>query len=736
MLVYTCTLVGTGKLCELVNLCSEGVVFDSDFVGLNSCYNAVLKSEGHCTGVDGGAVLNTRCNDGSLCDKKRNCLSLHVGSHEGTVCVVVFKEGDHGCCNRYHHLGSYIEKVYAVALDLDYFLTVTAGYTLGLDSSVFIQGLCGLCDDILVFEVCRHVADFVCHNACGLVYYSVRSLDKSVVIYLGIGCEIGYKTDVGSFRSLYGAQTAVVAVMYISDLKVCSVSGQTAGAQSRHTAFVSQLGKGVGLIHELREGRGAEELLDDSRHGSCVDERLRCDCGYVVSCHSLTDYALHTGKAHSELILKELADRTQTAVAQMVDIVLLADTHGEVVYIVDCCENIVGNYVLGNEFFGVGFDGFQKLVAAVLLHELGEHTESYLLVYSQSALIAGHEVGKLDHAVGEYNNFFSVDIEYCSVYADLFKLLSLLSCENIAGRSENFTCSRIDNGLSQLFAAETLPDGQLLVELVSSDHGEVISLGIKEKSVYKALRAVECRRLSGTELFVYLDDGVLICLDGGILFESVDYAVIFAEELFDLGVCRNTDSSYERCDGYLLVLVYTNIEYIVDVCLVLDPCTSVRYDSGSIGNLLGSVIVEVIVCSGGSDYLGDDDALCAVDDKGTSLGHALEISHVDLLLLYLLCLLIAESDANPERRRICGVSLLALRHAVLGRIVQSIVQKSQLKVARVVGDDSDIAEDLFEALFNKPLVGLFLNLDEIRHLQNFIYFRKTSAGFTAALDLF
>ena len=41
------------------------------------------------SGVNGGLIGHTGIYYSGLCRQKRNCLTLHVGSHEGTVCVVV-----------------------------------------------------------------------------------------------------------------------------------------------------------------------------------------------------------------------------------------------------------------------------------------------------------------------------------------------------------------------------------------------------------------------------------------------------------------------------------------------------------------------------------------------------------------------------------------------------------------------------------------------------------------------
>ncbi len=80
---------------------------------------------------------------------------------------------------------------------------------------------------------------------------AVGSLDEAVLVDLGVGGQIGDQTDVGAFRRLDGAHTAVVGVVNVSDLEVGAVTAQTAGAQSGQTALVGQLSQGVVLIHEL-----------------------------------------------------------------------------------------------------------------------------------------------------------------------------------------------------------------------------------------------------------------------------------------------------------------------------------------------------------------------------------------------------------------------------------------------------------------------------------------------------
>ena len=75
-------------------------------------------------------MLDAGGDDRCLGGHKGNCLTLHVRAHQSTVCVVVFEERDHCCCNGYHHAGADIDIIDALTVDLDDLVTVTAGDTL------------------------------------------------------------------------------------------------------------------------------------------------------------------------------------------------------------------------------------------------------------------------------------------------------------------------------------------------------------------------------------------------------------------------------------------------------------------------------------------------------------------------------------------------------------------------------------------------------------------------------
>ena len=138
---------------------------------------------------------------------------------------------------------------------------------------------------------------------------------------------------------------------------------------------MSKLCKRVRLIHELRERRRAEELSDCNHYGANVDKSLRSDLIFIflsLNCHSLSDNSLHSCKTDSELILKQLAYGTDSSVAEMVYIVNIADSLGQAVDIVNGCEYIVNDDVLGNKVVAA-LSHFGKQGFSVIKEELAPH---------------------------------------------------------------------------------------------------------------------------------------------------------------------------------------------------------------------------------------------------------------------------------------------------------------------------------------------------------------------------
>ena len=132
------------------------------------------------------------------------------------------------------------------------------------------------------------------------------------------------QADIRTFRRLDRADAAVMGRMHVAHLEAGALARQTARPKRREAALMRDLRQRVGLVHELRQLRGAEELAHRGGRGLGVDQVLRHHRVDIDRAHALLDGALHAQQADAILILHQLADRAHPAVAEMVDVVDLA----------------------------------------------------------------------------------------------------------------------------------------------------------------------------------------------------------------------------------------------------------------------------------------------------------------------------------------------------------------------------------------------------------------------------
>ena len=111
--------------------------------------------------------------------------------------------------------------------------------------------------------------------------------------------------------------------MDVAHLDRRALPGEAAGAERREPPPVREPGERVRLVHELRELRGAEELLQRRDHGPDVDDRLRRDRVDVLRRHPLADDALHPVEPDAERLLDQLAGRPKPPVAEVLVLVEL-----------------------------------------------------------------------------------------------------------------------------------------------------------------------------------------------------------------------------------------------------------------------------------------------------------------------------------------------------------------------------------------------------------------------------
>jgi len=132
--------------------------------------------------------------------------------------------------------------------------------------------------------------------------------------------------------------------MHVSYFETGTLARQSTRSECRDTPLMGETRKRVGLVHELGELAGAEELLDGCYDRPNVDERLRRDLVHVLCRHAFTHHALHPREPDAELVLDQLADAADASIAEMVDVVHLVaiDPIPQLHQILHAGEDILG----------------------------------------------------------------------------------------------------------------------------------------------------------------------------------------------------------------------------------------------------------------------------------------------------------------------------------------------------------------------------------------------------------
>ena len=280
--------------------------------------------------------------------------------------------------------------------------------------------------------------------------------------------------------------------MYVTHLESGTVTAQSSGSQSGKTSLMGQLAQRVILIHELGQLGGTEEFLHRRLYGLDVDQHLRRDLLRVMSGHALADHSLHSGKADAVLVLQKLAHRTDPAVAQMVDIIVVSDAVLQMDVIVNGSQNVFLGNMLRDQLMDVLTDRLRKLlrISGMLIQNFLQLRIIYQLRHAKLSRIAVHIMGNINHHAGK-----DLHIPFLSLHIDIgnrrvLDLVRQLRRHLRPGRRDQLSRRGIHHILRQHKAADPVLQHQLLIKFISADLGQVISSGVEEHGVDQALRAL------------------------------------------------------------------------------------------------------------------------------------------------------------------------------------------------------------------------------------------------------
>ena len=489
---------------------------------------------------------------------------------------------------------------------------------------------------------------------------------------------------------------------------------------------MGELAQRIVLIHELGQLGGSEEFLDRGGHRLHVDERLRRDRIRILGLHPLADDALQSGEADPELVLKQLTDRSDSAVAQMIDIVVASDAVLEMNIVINGGEDVLLRDMLRDEVVDPAPQGHGQLVLReVLIQNLLQHGKIdqlrdadlllLLLRHLNPAVDIHHKRGQ--HPDGMIHALHGQIDKGNGRVLDLVRELRRDGCP---GLGQNLARDLVDNVLGESESPDPVPQHEFLIIFVASDLGQIIAPRVKEQVVHLLNRGIHGQRLARTDLFVQLKKPFRV-VGGGIFGKAAVNLGFLAEEIDDLLVGSHAERADENRNRNLSCSVHADIEHVIGVRLVLEPGAPVGNHRAGVELLSDLVVSDRVVDAGRADQLAHDDALRAVYDKCAGLGHEGEVAHILLMLLDLSVLLIVKADRYLKRCFVVGIAFLAFLDRILRLVpAEPEVDELETQLVRIVLNRGNVVKYLPESIGDKPVVGVLLNLDEIRNLKNLL----------------
>ena len=160
-----------------------------------------------------------------------------------------------------------------------------------------------------------------------------------------------------------------------------------------------------------------------------------------MSRHTLTNYSLHSAETDSVLILQKLTYRTDTSVAEVIDIIAVTDVVLDVHVVINGSKNIFLGNMLRNKLMNILSQSFaQSLrIITVFLYQLLKDRVIYQLGNTQFLRIALNKVSNVYHHVGENLNILLLCSNHYIRDGIELNLISKLSsnlgsclCDNLA----------------------------------------------------------------------------------------------------------------------------------------------------------------------------------------------------------------------------------------------------------------------------------------------------------------
>ena len=580
--------------------------------------------------------------------------------------------------------------------------------------------------------------------------------------------------------------------VHVAHLEAGALARQAAWPKRGYAALVGDLGQRIGLVHKLRQLRRAKELTHRSSSRLGVDQIRRHDGVDLDRTHTLADGTLHAQQANAILVFHQLANRADTAVAEVVDIVNLAAAVLQASQHAQDCEDVFltqnAQAVLSLELKArVHFHpADRRQVVTVGVEE--QALEQRMRAFKCRRLAGAH------HAIDVDERFFTAVVPVCGErvaqmravidivdeqHADfgstlVNETLQQLLGNLVTGLGEDLTSLHVNAVISQIAADQVLIRGEHTLDTgisqlakrtrghLRTGRGDNLArLGIDQVANELAtLQGVGVKAIGPAVTLAGVADGPIEFLENLVTRHTNDARRIQILAAFGTAGCVGDriiirQRHQEGGDRQLALAVDPHIEDVLGVKLEVEPGTAVRNDARGEQQLAGRMGLAAVMIeehTGRTVHLRDDHALGTVHDEGTVRCHQGHVAHIDVLFLDvadrtgtgdLVLFPHLKAQCHFQRRRIGQAALLALFDIIFRRL-EIVGDKFQLRPAGEILDREDRVEGLLKAVFfaigsgdahlQKCVVARALHIDQVRHGRDFRQLAKTAANTPATVE--
>ncbi len=308
-----------------------------------------------------------------------------------------------------------------------------------------------------------------------------------------------------------------------------------------------------------------------------------------------------------------------------------------------------------------------------------------------------------------------------AVDAALLDLIDFFIPDDGTGRQDHFALAAVrifkSDGRSQFLTQKTLAPTQFLIDLIAAHIGQIIPPVVREDVLDQLGGIFQVGRFARTQFPVDFQQGIVFIF-GGILGQSRYQERMFPEGPDDIIIGRQPHDTEQCCSRQFPGPVHTGVDDVVQVGFIFDPGTPVGDHRGPIEEFPHGIHVFGVIDSGRPDQLADDDPFRPVDDEGPGIGHQREIPHEDSGFLDFSRILIQQTDIYIQGCCIGGIFFLAGLDVIL-RVPNGEVFKTQFQVIRKILDGRNILENVVQSFSYEPLIRFSLQVDQMRHFQDF-----------------